>query len=82
MRTTVTLDNDTRLLVERLMKERGITFKEAVNEGLRRGLGRGERRNFTKVHDLGQPKIDLTHALRVAAALEDEVRIAKLREGR
>lgn len=82
MRTTVTLDSDTRLLVERLMKERGISFKEAVNEGLRRGLGREERRSFTKPRSLGPPKIDLTHAQQVADAFEDEVLIAKLREGR
>jgi len=38
MRTTVTLDPDTRLLVERAMRERGLTFKQAVNEAIRAGL--------------------------------------------
>jgi hypothetical protein len=39
VRTTVTLDPDTRLLVERAVRECGLTFKEAVNEGLRASLG-------------------------------------------
>jgi len=39
VRTTVTLDPDTRLLVERSMRERGLSFKQAVNEAIRAGLG-------------------------------------------
>ena len=38
MRTTITLDPDTRLLIERAMRERGLSFKDAVNEAIRVGL--------------------------------------------
>jgi hypothetical protein len=38
MRTTLTIDEDVAILLERLQKERGATFKGLVNEALRRGL--------------------------------------------
>lgn len=38
MRTTLTLDKDVAVLLERLRKARGTSLKELVNEGLRRGL--------------------------------------------
>ena len=83
MRTTVTLDPDTRMLVERAMRERGQTFKEVVNEGLRAGLGSaGAPRAYTTPRDLGPVRVDLTQALRVAAALEDEALGRRLEEGR
>lgn len=39
MRTTVTLEPDTEALVKTLMRERGLSFKQAVNEAIRRGIG-------------------------------------------
>ena len=84
MRTTVTLDPDTRLLVERAMRERGLSFKEAVNEAIRAGLGRrpGEPSGFTVVRDLGPARVDLTKALRLAGGLEDDALARRLAEGR
>jgi len=38
MRTTVTLEPDTHRLVRRAMRVRGATFKDTVNEAIRRGL--------------------------------------------
>lgn len=38
MRTTVTLDDDLVARLEQRRAERGITFKEALNEAVRRGL--------------------------------------------
>ncbi|MBC5799285.1 MAG: ribbon-helix-helix protein, CopG family [Candidatus Eremiobacteraeota bacterium] len=50
MRTTITLDSDVAARLERAARERGISFKEAVNSALRRGfeaeLHREERRPF------------------------------------
>lgn len=40
MRTTLTLEDDVRDLLERRMAERGIAFKTLVNEALRVGLAR------------------------------------------
>ena len=38
MRTTVTLDDDLAVQLERRRAERGVSFKEALNEAVRRGL--------------------------------------------
>jgi hypothetical protein len=83
VRTTVTLDPDTRLLVERAMRERGLSFKEAVNEAIRAGFGAPEAAaSYTTPRRLGPARIDLTHALRLAAELEDDALARRLAEGR
>jgi hypothetical protein len=84
MRTTVTLDPDARQLVERAMRERGLSFKEAVNEAIRAGLGApaSAPRTYTKPRPLGPTRVDLTHALRVADDLEDDALARRLAEGR
>ena len=38
MRTTLTLDEDVAVLLERLQNEQKLSFKEAVNSALRLGL--------------------------------------------
>lgn len=84
MRTTITLDPDTRLLVERAMRERDLTFKEAVNAAIRAGLGEAPQpaRSYTSPRELGPAAVDLTKALDVAARLEDDVLARRLAEGR
>ena len=83
VRTTITLDPDTRLLVERAMHERGLSFKEAVNEAIRTGLGaRTSRRTYTTPRKLGPASVELTHALRLAADLEDDALARRLAERR
>jgi hypothetical protein len=83
MRTTVTLDPDTRLLVERAMRERGLSFKDVVNDAIRAGLGGPTRaRTYTTQRDLGPARVDLTRALQVAAQLEDDALARRLAEGR
>jgi hypothetical protein len=83
MRTTVTLDRDVEVLLRQAMKERGVSFKEALNEavraGLRRAPGRGSRRYRLKTFRMGfNPEIDMDKALSLAAALEDEETLRKL----
>lgn len=84
VRTTVTLDPDTRLLVEHAMRERGLSFKEAVNEAIRAGLGTPapSRRTYTTPRELGPARVDLTDALRLAADLADDALARRLAEGR
>ncbi len=84
MRTTVTLDPDVEALVKRAMQERRIGFKDAVNDGLRRGLGapRSDVDLAFPAFDMGTPFVDLAQANRVAEALEDEALMHKLAEGR
>ncbi|HWY91168.1 MAG TPA: hypothetical protein VNY31_10900 [Solirubrobacteraceae bacterium] len=74
MRTTLTIDPDVRLLLERRMNERGLSFKEVVNGALRDGLlGAGEKTVFhTPTFDLGEPLVPLDKALALAGELEDE----------
>ncbi len=81
MRTTVTLDPDVRHLVERAMGERGLTFKEALNDAIRRGLGPSPRRHKrpTKTFRMGfEPALPWDKALRMAADLEDEEVVRRL----
>ncbi len=41
MRTTITLDSDVAERLQELMRERHLTFKEAVNSTLRKGFASG-----------------------------------------
>jgi hypothetical protein len=80
VRTTVTLDPDTDAIVRRYMRERGLSFKQALNEAIRAGVSRrASRRTFkTTTADMGPPRIPFDKALRLAADLEDEELIRKL----
>ncbi len=80
MRTTITLEADVAALVQRRMRERGIGFKEAVNDALRTTLSADTRGSYahTPTFDLGEPAIPLEKALRLAAELEDEETLRKL----
>jgi hypothetical protein len=84
MRTTVTLDPDTAALVRQRMRERGVSFKEAVNDAIRAGLaGDAPRQAFeTRTAALGTPAVNLDRALQVAADLEDEELVRKTRLGK
>ncbi len=74
MRTTLTLDPDAEALVRRLMRQRKISFKQAVNDAIRAGVAPSlDRPPFrTPTFDLGPARVDLDRALHVAAELEDE----------
>ncbi len=82
MRTTVTLEPDLAARVRELARERRISFKAAINSALRAGLDletRQGRPYREETRDLGvQPGVDLTKALQLAAALEDEETIRQL----
>ncbi len=83
MRTTVTLDPDVEALLRRMMRERGLSFKAALNQAVREGLvkapPRGPRRYRLKTRRMGyRPELRLDQALSLAAALEDEEIARKL----
>lgn len=80
MRTTVTLDPDVDLAVRRLMRERGISFKAAVNEAIRSGIRpRPSVAAYrTTPVAMGPPAVPLDKALRLAAELEDDELVRKL----
>jgi len=83
MRTTVTLDADVEALLRQVMKEQGISFKQALNDAVRKGSGPRRRAgSYTfPTYDMGEPRVDLDKALALAARLEDEELLAKARRG-
>ncbi|MCZ2147046.1 MAG: hypothetical protein LC126_04655 [Bryobacterales bacterium] len=76
MRTTVTLEPDVQALIRAAMRERGISFKEALNSAVRAGLtpGKPKRRHFVqKSYSLGGDQaFRWDKALEAASAMEDE----------
>jgi hypothetical protein len=82
MRTTVTLDPDVEARLRQVMRERDLSFKDALNTAIRAGLA-GQRAvpkpfkqrtfNMGARHD-----INLTKALNLAADLEDAAILQKL----
>lgn len=80
MRTTITLDPDVDLAVRRLMRERGLSFKAAVNEAIRSGIRpRATGSSYqTRPVAMGEPAVPLDKALLLAAQLEDDEAIRKL----
>jgi hypothetical protein len=84
MRTTVTLDPDTEALVRRRMRERGVSFKVALNDAIREGLtSQRNRTQFrTPTADLGLPAVSLDRALLLVGELEDEELVRKQRLGK
>lgn len=90
----MTLDADTEALLRTAMRERGISFKQALNDAIRAGLARqGTDRNAASVSlpafALGMRRdagVDVTRAidkaLSVADALEDEELMRRLAVGK
>ena len=83
MRTTVTLDADSERLLRAAMRERGLSFKEALNEAIRAGLTQGRRprrtRFIQKTFPLGpEQNFRWDKALAAAEAMEDEELSRKL----
>lgn len=82
MRTTVTLDADVAARLKRLARERGISFKQALNQAVRDGLGGGgggSRRFRQYAQPMGlRAGVSLDKALALAAMLEDEETIREL----
>jgi Arc/MetJ family transcription regulator len=84
VRTTITLDPDVEALVAKAMRERGLSFKQAVNDALRRALtGPAEREPYrTPTYAMGPATVDVDKALRLAGELETEELLAKARLGK
>lgn len=83
MRTTVTLDPDVDALLKRAMKEKGLTFKDAINDAVRAGSAARSprRRQPLPTYNLGEPLVDITKALRLAGELENQESTARLSRG-
>ena len=82
MRTTVTLDPDVAAKLKAVARERGISFKQALNQAVRAGLGTGRRpaaafKPYTQPMGL-RAGLNLDKALGLAAALEDDEILRRL----
>ncbi len=86
MRTTLTLDEELFVLLKRRARERGVSFKEVVNDAIRTGLS--QRRVPARAYKLTPSKlrirsdVDLDKALARAADQEDTELARKLEQGR
>lgn len=81
MRTTVTLDPDTEQLIRRRMRERGLSFKEAINEAIRQGSAGDPPAFRTETAAMGRPTVNLDRALQLVGELEDDELVRKMRAG-
>lgn len=83
MRTTVTLDDDVVAHLRRLMAQRGISFKAALNDAVRAGAvdAPAPVKFVTHTADLGVPLMTMDRALQLAAELEDGELIRRQRRG-
>jgi hypothetical protein len=87
MRTTVTLDPDVAAKLKQTARDSGISFKEALNTSVRRGIERGEARprpyKLPPPQNLGvKPGVNLVKALQLAGEMEDAETIRKMRLGK
>lgn len=81
MRTTVTLEPDVDALVKRLMRDRGLSFKQAVNEAIRAGLAPAGSTTpaRTPTFRMGfEPAVRWEKALQLAGELEDDELVRRL----
>ena len=78
----MTIDPDLAAKLRRIARERGISFKDALNTILRAGIGAqgGAARPYRlRARSLKlRPGVDLDRALRLATTLEDEEIVRKL----
>lgn len=78
MRTTLTIDDDVAVQLNRLRRTRDARFRELVNEALRRGLremsAAPQRRKMlrTRAFDMGEPLINIDNVTEALAHLEGE----------
>jgi hypothetical protein len=83
VRTTVTLDPDVEQLLRVAMKERGLSFKEALNQSVRAGVLKerhGKARRFTQqTFSMGaEQHFRWDKAMAAADAMEDEELVRRL----
>jgi hypothetical protein len=85
MRTTVTLDEDVAAKLHQAARERQVSFKVALNEAVRAGLGAGAAARPYRVPSRrmgARPEVDLDRALALADRLDDAETLRKLDVGK
>lgn len=86
MRTTITLDPDVEQMLRKTIRERDVTFKQAVNEAIRAGLrGKAPKRKHFRQQTFSmgmKPGFPGDKALAYAFELEDRAMIRKMGLGK
>ncbi len=78
MRTTLTIDSDVAVLLQRLQQKKAQSFKQVVNDALRLGAEKmlidkpAERKQYTHPCDLGALLVPLDDISSVLAMLDEE----------
>ena len=77
MRTTVTLDGDVEQRLREAMRQQGTSFKQTLNDALRRGLGTGQSGADNKPFDVQSRPLGLRTGLDPARLrdLDDDLEI-------
>jgi Ribbon-helix-helix protein, copG family len=82
MRTTVTLDPDVAATLKRTARERGVSFKAALNDAVRAGIGgeghAGHPYRLPSYRMGVRQGVDLARAGRLVGELEDAEIVRKL----
>jgi len=85
MRTTLTLDPDVAQLVRETIEHEHVSLKDAINEGLRRGLKPGAPKRSLRIvphQSLLQPGLDPRGFNQLADEFEDEAVLAAMKQSR
>jgi hypothetical protein len=84
-RTTVTLDDDVLALLKQAMRERDVSFKQALNDAIRVGESARAAQAAArldpprwKVYDMGVPLVDLTKANALLSDMDAEEFMARM----
>jgi hypothetical protein len=72
MRTTITLEPDAAELIRKAMRERRLTFKEAVNQAIVAGLtgAAGRPPAAWPTYDMGEPLVPIEQAIHLLDELD------------
>ena len=87
MRLTLSIPDHPFRELRRRARAEGVSLRRAVEESLRTGIaarkaGTGPASLPRPVFDLGKPLVNLDHALRLAAEMEDEETLRKMEAGK
>jgi hypothetical protein len=72
MRTTITLEPDAAALIKKVMRERHLTFKDAINQAIVAGLTgpAGRPPAMWPTYDMGEPLLPIEQAIHLLDDLE------------
>jgi len=76
------LDAEAEQILRRRMRERGVSFKVALNDAIRSSVADRRAEPFrTATASLGESAVNLDRALQLVAELEDDELLRRLRAG-